>query len=116
MLLREQNTAGDPRSRAIFGKAAFALTDDIQFSMQGTYNNRRSEQLIAAMPVVLGSGPGAGTQARTISISSFIWSSGIRSFTISFEIKNTQNLCLFQLPSNLVQKSLFGFTPTHMSK
>ena len=55
--------------KSIFGKAAFALTDDIQFSMQGTYNNRRSEQLLAAMPVVLGTGPGAGVQARTISIS-----------------------------------------------
>ena len=37
--------------------------------MTTTYNNRRSEQLLAAMPIVLGSGPGAGVQARTISIS-----------------------------------------------
>ncbi|MFZ5657381.1 MAG: TonB-dependent receptor domain-containing protein [Pseudomonadota bacterium] len=57
--------------KSIFGRATLNLTDDVTAFMQATYNNRRSEQLLAAMPIVLGSGPGAGTQARTISISEF---------------------------------------------
>lgn len=55
--------------KSIFGQASFDLTDSTRFVMTTTYNNRRSEQLLAAMPIVLGSGPGAGVQARTISIS-----------------------------------------------
>ncbi len=57
--------------KSLFGRATLSLTDDVSAFMQGTYNNRRSEQLLAAMPIVLGSGPGAGTQSRTISISQF---------------------------------------------
>ena len=55
--------------KSLFGRASFNLTDDVSAFITGTYNNRRSEQLLAAMPVVLGSGPGAGVQARTINIS-----------------------------------------------
>lgn len=59
-----------PQERAsIFGSASFDITDNVRFSMQGTFNNRKSEQLLAAMPVVLGTGPGAGVQASTIAIS-----------------------------------------------
>ncbi len=57
--------------KSLFGRATVALTDDVSAFITGTYNNRRSEQLLAAMPIVLGSGPGAGVQARTISISPF---------------------------------------------
>ncbi|MCH6482256.1 TonB-dependent receptor [Pseudoxanthomonas sp. LH2527] len=55
--------------KSIFGQASFDITDNVRFSATSTYNNRRSEQLLAAMPIVLGTGPGAGVQARTISIS-----------------------------------------------
>jgi iron complex outermembrane receptor protein len=55
--------------KSIFGQASFDITDNVRFTASGTYNNRRSEQLLAAMPIVLGTGPGAGVQARTISIS-----------------------------------------------
>ncbi|PZO62348.1 MAG: TonB-dependent receptor [Pseudoxanthomonas suwonensis] len=55
--------------KSVFGKASLDITDNVRFTAQTTYNNRRSEQFLAAMPIVLGSGPGAGTQARTISIS-----------------------------------------------
>jgi iron complex outermembrane receptor protein len=57
--------------KSIFGRASLNITDNVTAFMQATYNNRRSEQLLAAMPIVLGSGPGAGVQARTISISQF---------------------------------------------
>jgi len=43
----------------------------VAFDAQLTYNNRKSEQLLAAMPVVLGTGPGAGAQARTVKISKY---------------------------------------------
>lgn len=59
-----------PQERtSLFGSASFDLTDSVRFSMQGTFNNRKSEQLLAAMPIVLGTGPGAGAQAQTILIS-----------------------------------------------
>ena len=57
--------------KSIFGRATLNLTDNVMAFMQATYNNRRSEQLLAAMPIVLGSGPGAGTQSRTVYISEF---------------------------------------------
>jgi len=58
-----------PQERtSIFGQASVELTDDISFKMMATYNERKSEQLLAAMPVVLGTGPGAGLQARTVQI------------------------------------------------
>ena len=55
--------------KSIFGQASFDITDNVRFTTTATYNNRRSEQLLAAMPIVLGTGPGAGVQARTLSIS-----------------------------------------------
>lgn len=55
--------------KSIFGSASFDITDNVRFTTQATYNNRLSEQLLASMPIVLGTGPGAGVQARTISIS-----------------------------------------------
>ena len=57
--------------KSIFGRATLNLTDNVTGFIQAGYNNRRSEQLLAAMPIVLGSGPGAGVQARTISVSEF---------------------------------------------
>ncbi|MBJ6982454.1 MULTISPECIES: TonB-dependent receptor [unclassified Luteimonas] len=57
--------------KSIFGRASLALTDNTSAFVTATYNNRRSEQLLAAMPIVLGTGPGAGVQARTVSISEF---------------------------------------------
>ena len=59
-----------PQERiSIFGRTTLALTDATSFFAQATYNNRKSEQLLAAMPIVLGSGPGAGVQSRTAFIS-----------------------------------------------
>lgn len=55
--------------KSIFGRATLNLTDETSAFIQATYNNRRSEQLLAAMPVVLGFGPGAGPQPSTIFIS-----------------------------------------------
>ncbi|OOW70792.1 TonB-dependent receptor [Xanthomonas axonopodis pv. melhusii] len=55
--------------KSIFGQASFDITDKVRFTTQATYNNRQSEQLLAAMPIVLGTGPGAGVQAQTVSIS-----------------------------------------------
>ena len=55
--------------KSMFGRATLNLTDDVSAFIQGTYNNRRSEQLLAAMPVVLGFGPGAGTQSQGVFIS-----------------------------------------------
>lgn len=55
--------------KSMFGRASLNLTDNTRVFITGTYNNRRSEQLLAAMPIVLGTGPGAGAIARTIAIS-----------------------------------------------
>ncbi len=57
--------------KSIFGRASVNITDNVTATVTGTYNNRQSEQLLAAMPIVLGSGPGAGVQARTVTISPF---------------------------------------------
>jgi iron complex outermembrane receptor protein len=59
-----------PQERtSVFAKASFDVTSSISANLTAVFNNRRSEQLLAAMPIVLGSGPGAGTQARLLSIS-----------------------------------------------
>lgn len=59
-----------PQERtSVFARANFDITDNTSLEIQATFNNRRSEQLLAAMPIVLGTGPGAGSQARLISIS-----------------------------------------------
>lgn len=61
-----------PQERtSVFGQASMQITDDVRFTAMATYNERISEQLLAAMPIVLGTGPGAGAQARTIQISQF---------------------------------------------
>ncbi|AXK71350.1 TonB-dependent receptor [Lysobacter sp. TY2-98] len=57
--------------KSIFGRASVNLTDNVSAFITATYNNRRSEQLLAAMPIVLGSGPGANTQSKQITISRF---------------------------------------------
>jgi iron complex outermembrane receptor protein len=56
--------------KSIFGRASVNLTDNVSAFITATYNNRRSEQLLAAMPIVLGFGPGAGAQPSQIYISS----------------------------------------------
>ena len=59
-----------PQERlSVFGRASVEITSSTQFEVQTTFNNRKSEQLLAAMPIVLGTGPGAGSIARTIAIS-----------------------------------------------
>ncbi|BDU17751.1 TonB-dependent receptor domain-containing protein [Lysobacter auxotrophicus] len=53
--------------RSVFGNASVDITDDIRFKTTVTYNERVSEQLLAAMPVTLGQ-PVAGTPAGTVVI------------------------------------------------
>ena len=61
-----------PQERvSIFGSGRLDITDNLTFTAQASYNNRKSEQQLAANPVVLGSGPGAGVVSRTVSISQF---------------------------------------------
>ncbi len=44
-----------PQERtSLFASGSLDITDDVRFSTTVTYNQRRSEQLLAAMPVVLG--------------------------------------------------------------
>ncbi|MEZ5456087.1 MAG: TonB-dependent receptor [Lysobacteraceae bacterium] len=57
-----------PQERtSVFGQGTFDVTDDIRFNMYGTYNQRKSEQLLAAMPIVLGTV--AGGQSGSVLIS-----------------------------------------------
>ncbi|AXK71351.1 TonB-dependent receptor [Lysobacter sp. TY2-98] len=56
--------------KSIFGRASVNLTDNVSAFITATYNNRRSEQLLAAMPITLGTATTA-TQARTVSVSQF---------------------------------------------
>ncbi|MEO7252027.1 MAG: TonB-dependent receptor plug domain-containing protein, partial [Arenimonas sp.] len=61
-----------PQERvSVFGSGRLDITDNVAFTAQASYNNRKSEQRLAPNPVVLGSGPGAGVVARTVSISQF---------------------------------------------
>ena len=54
--------------RSVFGNASLDITDDVRFVSTITYNERVSEQLLAAMPVVLGTAPGAAPSSRTVFI------------------------------------------------
>ncbi|WP_342315972.1 TonB-dependent receptor [Lysobacter sp. FW306-1B-D06B] len=54
--------------RSVFGNASVEITDDIRFKTTLTYNERQSEQLLAAMPITLGV-PVAGTNAGNVVIS-----------------------------------------------
>jgi iron complex outermembrane receptor protein len=55
--------------RSLFANGSIDITDSVRFKVTTTFNERVSEQLLAAMPIVLGTGPGANTQSRQISIS-----------------------------------------------
>jgi iron complex outermembrane receptor protein len=55
--------------RSVFGNASVDITDNLRFKTTVTYNERVSEQLLAAMPVVLGSAPGATPLAADVFIS-----------------------------------------------
>jgi iron complex outermembrane receptor protein len=55
--------------RSLFLNGSLDITDNLRFKATSTYNQRVSEQLLAAIPIVLGSGPGASPNARAITIS-----------------------------------------------
>ncbi len=55
--------------RSVFGNASVDITDDVRFKTTMTYNERVSEQLLAAMPVVLGLAPGATPLGQNVFIS-----------------------------------------------
>jgi iron complex outermembrane recepter protein len=66
------NYLATPQERiSTFARGTFQITDNVSFDAQLTYNNRKSEQLLAAMPISLGTAPGTGVQARQITISQF---------------------------------------------
>ena len=54
--------------RSVFGNASVDITDNVRFKTTLTYNERQSEQLLAAMPITLGV-PVAGTNAGNVVIS-----------------------------------------------
>ena len=55
--------------KSVFAAGTLDISDNLRFKTTITYNNRQSEQLLAAMPIVLGSGPGANAQSKTLTIS-----------------------------------------------
>ena len=55
--------------RSLFLNGSLDITDNIRFKATSTYNQRVSEQLLAAIPIVIGSGPGASPNAVPITIS-----------------------------------------------
>ena len=55
--------------RSVFASGSLDITDDVRFKTTMTYNQRVSEQLLAAMPVTLGTAPGSGSAAQTVFIS-----------------------------------------------
>ncbi|KQZ60261.1 MULTISPECIES: TonB-dependent receptor [unclassified Lysobacter] len=55
--------------KSLFAAGSLDITDNLRFKTTLTYNNRKSEQLLAAMPIVLGSGPGANAQSKQLTIS-----------------------------------------------
>jgi iron complex outermembrane recepter protein len=57
--------------KSLFLNGSLDITDNVRFKATATYNERVSEQLLAAIPIVLGSGPGASPNAKAISISPF---------------------------------------------
>ena len=59
-----------PQQRtSIFTSGSYNFSDNLRFTTMAVYNERKSEQLLAAIPIVLGTGPNAGAVARTIAIS-----------------------------------------------
>ena len=57
-----------PQERSsIFAEGRYALNDAVEFNAHMLYNNRKSEQLLASIPVLLGT-RGSGTVAPTISV------------------------------------------------
>ena len=59
-----------PQERiSLFGQGSLNITDRVRGFITATYNNRTSDTLLASMPVVLGSGPGATPIGATITIS-----------------------------------------------
>jgi iron complex outermembrane receptor protein len=57
--------------KSLFLNGSLDITDNVRFKATATYNQRTSEQLLAAIPIVLGSGPGASPNAKSITISEF---------------------------------------------
>ncbi|WP_460710925.1 TonB-dependent receptor domain-containing protein [Lysobacter terrae] len=57
--------------KSLFMNGSLDITDNVRFKATATYNQRTSEQLLAAIPIVLGSGPGASPNGKSISISPF---------------------------------------------
>jgi len=55
--------------KSLFMNGSLDITDNVRFKATATYNNRKSAQILAAMPIVLGTGPGANVQSRAVSIS-----------------------------------------------
>ncbi|SFK38692.1 TonB-dependent receptor domain-containing protein [Lysobacter sp. cf310] len=55
--------------RSVFAAGTVDITDNLRFKTTITYNQRESEQLLASMPVVLGTAPGATPQGQQIFIS-----------------------------------------------
>jgi iron complex outermembrane receptor protein len=59
-----------PQERtSVFAQARYQLTDTIAFKATMLYNERRSEQLLAAIPFTLGASPGATALQRAVTIS-----------------------------------------------
>ncbi|MGO4221375.1 TonB-dependent receptor [Lysobacter sp. TAF61] len=55
--------------RSVFGNASVDVTDDVRFKTTFTYNQRESEQLLAASPVTLGTTPNIPDLAEHVYIS-----------------------------------------------
>ncbi len=65
-----QNYLLTPQERtSIFTSGSYNFSDNLRFTTMAVYNERKSEQLLAAIPIVLGTGPGASVIGRTLSVS-----------------------------------------------
>ena len=63
------NLLATPQERtSVFADAGLSITDNVRFKTTVTYNERKSEQILAAMPIVLGRGR-PGTNGANIVIS-----------------------------------------------